>query len=197
MVWKRKSFNQPAIFAALAFLIPSVPGFAETLSTERSGAELAVPAGWTLRTDSVDPTIPAFIAPDSEADEKKPKHEIHIRWPDPVLKDATLDEAVQHSIAMVEVHNPPHGSSADRNAFLGTTPVKTSGGLEGLAAEFGYKAKDGSIQYTLTKFYFKNREGKIFCVCAHVYGDRKQADTYQEIILQNLALAAPVKPSHS
>lgn len=186
MVRGRKSFNQTAIFAVLALLIPPAPGFAETLSTERSGAELAVPAGWTLRTDSVDPTIPAFIAPDSEADEKKPKHKIHIRWPDPGLKAATLDEAVQHSIDMIEAHNPPHGSSADRNAFLGTTPVKTAGGLEGLVAEFGYKTKDGSIQYSINKFYFKNNQGEIFCVCAHIYGDRNQADAYQEIILKNL-----------
>ena len=82
----------------------------------------------------------------------------------------------------------PKGSSADRKHFLGASPVRTAGGIEGVKGAFGTREEDGSIRPTINKYYFKNKAGKIICVYAYVYGPAEFAAEYERIILEGLVV---------
>ena len=95
---------------------------------------------------------------------------------------------------------PEWGSWNDRNHLLGTHAVVTSSGVEGLAAEFGWKI-EGKKKFSINKFYFRDESGKIFVVCAHAYAEEETGAEFEKIVRDRLTLrkadkAEPADPSN-
>lgn len=165
----------------LLLLLAMPPAGAQMLDSEKCGAALRVPAGWevAIHGDESD------LVPVGGSTTRLPRR-IHLVFSK--YQDGTIVEAINHEIdAISERSKAKGGSSNDRNNLFAIRPVQTTAGLPGFVAEFAWKTPAGP-SFSINKFYFRNAAGKIFGVCAHVYGDQQVANDFQGVILDNLVL---------
>lgn len=151
------------------------------------GIALTVPDGWTHKDDPNEFGFVLVPPSDQLGPNKLRKVCAHLSG----HHGTDLAEELELAIQKVTETAPAWGASTDRKSFLGSSEVRTAGGLVGLKGSFGYKQSDGTLRTTIDKYYFRNQAGKIFCVCAYVYGPRELAQSYEDIILQGLTLLSP------
>ena len=78
----------------------------------------------------------------------------------------------------------PRSSNA-RLGFIDLTHVQCESGLRGMRADYGWK-RGNEIVHTIVKYYFLDQNGKMFKMCAHVYGGKEKRDEYEGYILRGL-----------
>ncbi len=151
------------------------------LTLPHSQITLDAPVGWKIKKandTSIYPPTQAIVSSQSR---------IHLV----TIRNATksLELAVDSKIDLITERSP--GSSNSRSAYKGSIPVQTASGLVGLRADFytehiveGVTVK----RYQIAKYYFQDEAGKIFKVCAHVYGDDERMKLFEATILKNLTL---------
>ncbi len=84
----------------------------------------------------------------------------------------------------IEARSGPRTSNT-RKDFLGAVAVKTKSGIEGIRASFG-DITNSKGYCGINKYYFRHRDGSIFKVCAHIYGNQALAEKYDAIIMNGL-----------
>ena len=145
---------------------------------------LQLPTGWTIKERGEEIGI---YSPDQP--EKGLPNRVHLS--EYLYPEKTLQEAIEAEINRITARSPKWGSSNDLSNYKGSTPIQTKSGMAGLRANFYIELeKDGSKerQYSIVKYYFFDKAGKIFRVCAHVYGDESRFRTYDEVIIEGLCL---------
>lgn len=160
-------------------LATSVLVCADDLIQSGVDATLTIPKGWTARAERAS----MFIYPPVNAAKGEPQRRIHLA---PSRHQAgTLEDAMNADMDAIAERSPEWGSWNDRNHLLGTRVVVTRSGMEGLAAEFGWKI-EGRRKFSINKFYFRDAAGTIFVVCAHVYGGEDTGADFEKIVREGL-----------
>ncbi len=159
---------------------------AETLHVPDVGVSLTAPAGW--KHDDEEGRFGYRVVPPTEQQNHNKIREIRIHFPD-VKGGTSFAEQLEYAITKASEVGPKWGNSNDRKRYLSSSDVITKSGMKGLKGSFGEKQEDGSIRYTINKYYFKNGSGKILCVCAYVFGRAELALQYEEIILSGLKIS--------
>jgi hypothetical protein len=149
------------------------------LALPDSKITLSAPDGWDIKkfkdTSIYPPTQPAHSS----------QSRMHLE----TLRKAadSLEAAVEAEIDSITERSPE--SCNARKAYKGSVPVKTDSGIVGLRADFYTEHTVDGItvkRYQIAKYYFKDEAGKIFRVCAHVYGDEPRMKMFEAAILANL-----------
>lgn len=165
----------------LAVLLLGVPGITPAAQVEdvTIGVSLTALPPW----EEMPVEGGKYLIPLPDGDRASKMRKIHLVVPREQAK--TLEEALDQEIASIDQrpHQTPYGNG--RKNFLGATSFRTESGIEGLCALFGRKGEDGT-HYDINKYYFRHKDGSIFKVCAHVYGDQPLAGEYDRIIKQGL-----------
>lgn len=143
---------------------------------------LKVPAGWVIKNVNGESGI---YPQDQPA--KGLQNRLHFTR---LRENAeTLEAAIESEINGIAERFP--GSSGDRSHYKGSSPVKTSSGIQGLRADFHTEStnESGIIRhYLIVKYYFYDESGQIFKVCAHIYGDEARFRMFNEFIVNNLTV---------
>lgn len=149
------------------------------LALPDSKITLSAPDGWDIKkfndTSIYPPTQPAHST----------QSRIHLE----TVRNAaeSLEAAVEAEIELITERSPE--SSNARKAYKGSIPVKAASGLVGLRADFYTEQTVDEVtvkHYQVIKYYFQDEAGKMFKVCAHVYGNEERMKNFEETILQNL-----------
>lgn len=148
----------------------------------QEGITLTVPDGWTHKEEDHFGFV--LVPP---ADQQNSNEIRKIRAHISRHKGKDLADELEQGIEIATQKAPKWGSSNDRKNFLGSSEVRTETGIPGLKGTFGYK-ENGTIRYTVNKYYFKNSAGQIICVCAYVFGPKDLAEEYEKIVLGSLRL---------
>lgn len=99
----------------------------------------------------------------------------------------SLQEAIEAELDSITKRSPGSGNS--REHYKGSVAVKTASGIQGLRADFYFEVtRDGitTKRYQVLKYYFLDEKGKVFKICAHIYGDEAKFKRYESLILDNL-----------
>lgn len=152
---------------------------ARELTLPNSKITLDAPDGWNIKkfndTSIYPPTQPAHSS----------QSRIHLE----TIRNASksLKVAVESEIDSITERSPE--SSNARRAYKGSVPVRTASGIVGLRADFYTEHTVEGVtvkRYQIAKYYFQDEAGKIFKVCAHVYGDEERMKMFEATILTNL-----------
>ena len=163
---------------------------ARELTLPNSMITLNAPDGWNIKKfDDI-----GIYPPNQPAHSSQSR--IHLE----TIRNAaeSLKVAVESEIDSITERSPE--SSNARRAYKGSVPVETASGIVGLRADFHTEHTVEGVtvrRYQIAKYYFQDEAGKIFKVCAHVYGDEERMKMFEATILANLKAkrATPRKPS--
>jgi len=148
------------------------------LSLPDSKIILSVPKRWTVKDQRDKDGDVGMYSPDQPA--KGLPSRIHLaRYSE---ADRTLQSAIDSEIDRITARGP---SGNDRRSYKGSTPIKTDSGMQGKRADFYNDEPQGRF-YSIVKYYFFDENGKIFRICAHVYGDESRFKDYDQAIIEGL-----------
>lgn len=168
-------------WVVVVLMLGAGPAFGQMLAGANCKAALRVPPGWEIALNGSGSATD--LVPVNAGQQRQRIHLVLSKY-----QGGTIEDAINREIDSVTARSGGRGSSNDRSNLSAIKPVQTTAGLPGFVAEFGGQGPAGWY-FWINKFYFRNADGKIFCVCAHVYGDRQAANDFQGTILDNLLLA--------
>lgn len=143
-----------------------------------SNVVLTAPDGWTVRSENGEASISPPEQPDSRL-----RRRIHLSLV--AVKSPSLEEAAIAEIERITQRAPKWGSSNDWRSFKGCVPVRTESGISGIRAGFWEDSPQGH-QFSIVKYYFRDEKGRIFRVCAHIYGGETDFVRFESAILKGL-----------
>lgn len=145
------------------------------------GAELSLPAEWKVET-----TDGQQLLMPPEQPKKGLQRKIHlVRVKDQQV--SSLQSASDAETASIVARGQNWQGEGYRKSYRGSKTVTTKSGLEGLRSDFG-EDSSGTPRYHIIKYYFRNADGEIFKVCAHVYGPQATLEEFDQLIRDGLRL---------
>lgn len=175
--------RSPATFKGLLQVLLLAVGIAGAhaaeIRSDKLGVCLFAPPPWLEKSGEMEVSL---VPPDEQQNKQKHRR-LHLAIP--TNPAGSLEEEMAGEMARCESRAPKWGSSNTRKDFLGSVAVKTKSGIEGIRASFG-NITTSKASFGINKYYFRHRDGSIFKVCAHIYGDQVLADEYDAIIMNGL-----------
>ncbi|MEI8311808.1 MAG: hypothetical protein WCH98_13735 [Verrucomicrobiota bacterium] len=156
---------------------------AAEIRLDKIGVCLFAPPPWQEKTVEKEVSL---VPPDERQNAQK-RRRLHLAIPaSPASPASSLEEEMYAEMDRLDARwGPGTGGSNTRKGFLGAVAVKTKSGIEGIRASFG-DITTSMAYYGINKYYFRHRDGSIFKVCAHVYGNQSLADEFDAIIMSGL-----------
>ena len=170
--------SRKAMFRVILLTVGLLRVHAAEIQDGDTGVVLAAPASWQ---ESFGEKEVSLVPPDDRQSTQS-RRRIHLAIP--ASPAGTLEEEMSAEMDRIEARWGP-GTSNSRQKFLGAVGVRTKSGIGGIRASFGDITTSGK-NYGIIKYYFRHRDGSIFKVCVHVYGDQSLADEYDAIIMNGL-----------
>jgi hypothetical protein len=168
-----------ASLALIGFSLGKAGAHAAEMQIDKIGVCLFAPSPWQEKSVEKDVSL---VPPDERQNAQK-RRRLHLVLP--TNPADSLEEEMYREMDRCDARARQWGSSSGRKGFLAAAPVKTKSGIEGIRASFG-DISPGKTFYAINKYYLWHRDGSIFKVCAHVYGDQSLADEYDAIIMNGL-----------
>lgn len=157
---------------------------AAEVTIDKVGVCLVALPPWQEKSDEKEVSL---VPPDEKQNDQK-RRRLHLVLP--ANPSNSLEEEMYGEMDRCDARAPKWGSSNGRKGFLSATPVQTKGGIQGIRASFG-DITTSKTYYGINKYYFWHRNGSIFKVCAHVYGDQSLADEFDAIVMNGLRYQNP------
>ena len=181
--------RSPVNFLGLLQVFLLAVGIAGTQAAEiradKIGVCLLAPPLWQEKSAEKEVSL---VPPDERQNAQK-RRRLHLAIP--ASPASSLEEEMYGEMDRIGGRSG-QGTSNTRKDFHGAVAVKTQSGIEGIRASFG-DITTSKAYFGINKYYFRHRDGSIFKVCAHVYGDQTLTEEYDAIIMNGLRYENPTR----
>lgn len=150
------------------------------------GLALSVPDDWIWKVEEIEGKQYQRIQPPEDQQDKHSHRKIHLGRPK--VDTVTPEQAAKDEMASIDERSHGRPSSNGSLDFRGLTTIKTKSGIEGVKADFANDTSEGTI-HGIVKYYFRDRDGRVVRVCAHVYGGYLLDQQYEKLIVDRLSFA--------
>jgi len=151
------------------------------------GLSLTVPDDWEWKVEERGGITYHRIEPPEDHQDKHSHRKIHLGRPK--VDTVTPEQAAKDEMANIDQRSQGQPSSNGSLDFRGLTPIKTKSGIEGVKADFAHETREGTI-HGIVKYYFRDQDGKVVRVCAHVYGGYLLDQQYEKLIVDRLRFSS-------